>query len=202
MQCGQKDIPFIYVSTDYVFSGEKKELYTEDDKTGPCNIYGMTKLAGESFAAQYAKRYAVVRTSWLYGSRVNEKNFVDAMLNNLKTKSEVGALDDQSDSPTYAPDLSQAIGKIAVALSQDKSVPHVLQFCNSGVTTRLEMTKEMAKLLGGKVKVNRIDPSSIPNRVAVRPRFAAMSVRRYEAFFGLKVRPWQEPLAEYVMAAA
>jgi dTDP-4-dehydrorhamnose reductase len=64
------------------------------------------------------------------------------------------------------------------------------------------MTKEMARLLGNGVKVNRVDPSTIPNRVAVRPPFAAMSVRRYEEFFSLKVRPWQEALAEYIKASA
>ena len=102
-EAGLRGIPLIYISTDYVFDGRKKTPYLESDATGPVNIYGMTKLAGEIYAAQCVSASLVVRTSWLFGEG-NPKNFVHAIAERLKREKLVRVLDDQHGAPTYTED--------------------------------------------------------------------------------------------------
>ena len=76
--CSKNDIPILYISTDYVFGGEKDEPYLPDDVPYPINVYGLTKLKGEEAIQECCKKYYVVRTSWLYG--IHGKNFVETMI--------------------------------------------------------------------------------------------------------------------------
>ena len=199
--CGEKNIPFIYVSTDYVLSGEKGTPYLENDSTNPVNIYGMTKLAGEVYARAGAGRSAVVRTSWLFGPG-NPKNFVNAMSRRLRTESKVGALDDQKGCATGASDLSEALVTVMeylIKLEKNKIFHETFHFCNAGETTRFEMTRVMAKIMRrDQTEISRIDPSTLTGRVALRPRVSALSCAHYEKFFNLRIRPWQKSLEDYL----
>ncbi len=201
--CKERKIPFIHVSTDYVFNGEKKGLYEVSDPTFPVNIYGLTKLEGEFYAKEYAYQTCVVRTSWLFGAG-SEQNFVNAILKRLKTEKVVGVLDDQTDSPTYAVDLAGAIEKIAdflMKLPSDEAFFKTVQFCNKGETTRLEMTRAMKDFLNLKsVSVERTDPLSVKGRIAERPCRVPMSTKAYEDLFHSPIRPWQDALKEYVVS--
>ncbi|HAG68775.1 MAG TPA: dTDP-4-dehydrorhamnose reductase [Lachnospiraceae bacterium] len=96
----------IHVSTDYVFSGDGDKPYTEFDKTGPVTMYGISKLAGEDFVREFAGKYFIVRTAWLYG---DGKNFVRTMLKLSETHKEITVVDDQVGSPTSALELARAI---------------------------------------------------------------------------------------------
>ena len=97
----------VYISTDYVFSGEGEEPWTEDAPYDPQNVYGMSKVQGEIAVRSLMKRYYLLRTSWVYG--VNGRNFVRTMLKLGKEKQEVRVVDDQIGSPTYSADLARAI---------------------------------------------------------------------------------------------
>ena len=84
--CRNIDCKLIYISTDYVFDGEKDGLYEINDFTNPKNVYGKSKVAGENFVRSYEKSF-IVRTSWLFG--INGKNFINTMLKLSKTNEEL-----------------------------------------------------------------------------------------------------------------
>ena len=99
-------IKLIHISTDYVFSGNGTRPYTEFDEPGPVSAYGKTKLEGERFVQQFADRYFILRTAWMYGEG---KNFVKTMLRLSKTNDEISVVEDQLGSPTSAAELARMI---------------------------------------------------------------------------------------------
>ena len=200
--CGKTLTPLIYVSTDYVFDGQKSTPYVETDPTCPVNVYGLTKLEGEYYAKGCRAPSVVVRTSWLFGAG-NPNTFVNAIVERLKKERRVPVLDEQRDSPTSVRDLAGAIKKIAGSLlenkSKDKKRTEIFHVCNRGSATRYGMTLKIKEWLGLRgVRVEKADPSRIPNRLAIRPAYGVMSARRYEKFFGDCLRPWEEALRDYL----
>ncbi len=103
------DAKFVYISSDYVFDGTKKDLYDDRDLSIPKNHYGLTKLLGEEVTRSYHKHF-IIRTSWLFG--IGGNNFVKSMLNLAKRQDEVSVVDDQIGSPTYTVDLANTIVKM------------------------------------------------------------------------------------------
>ena len=205
--CGQKKIPFIYVSTDYVFNGDSKRPYEENDIPCPVNIYGMTKLAGECFTKEHCAVSAIVRTSWLFGAG-NPNNFVTAITQKLLHERVVRVLDDQEDSPTYVKDLAEALERIGRRLASLGRVgsgaahSEIFQVCNSGSATRYAMTLKIKEFLKLKnAAVEKIDKKDLKNRLAIRPAYAVMSTKRYEASFGVRLRGWEASLKEYLSGA-
>lgn len=97
----------VYISTDYVFSGEGEEPWTEDMPYDPKNVYGLSKVQGEIAVRSLMKRYFLLRTSWVYG--VHGRNFVRTMLKLGREKTEVRVVNDQIGSPTYSLDLARVI---------------------------------------------------------------------------------------------
>ena len=104
-----------YISTDYVFDGEKDEPYEETDIPNPINIYGRSKLEGEKITQALLEKYLILRTSWLFGP--NGKNFVITILQKAKEKETLKVVDDQIGSPTYTLDLAKAIKSLLSTLN-------------------------------------------------------------------------------------
>lgn len=96
----------VHVSTDYVFAGTERTPRTEFDTPGPISAYGKTKLEGEQFVRQFAEKFFILRTAWLYG---DGKNFVKTMVRVAKTHDEVSVVCDQFGSPTSAVELAKMI---------------------------------------------------------------------------------------------
>jgi dTDP-4-dehydrorhamnose reductase len=201
--CAAKRIPWIHVSTDYVFDGAKRAPYLETDACGPINIYGLTKWIGEFYALNSVTNAAAVRTSWLFGM-TNPRTFVDAIAKRILHEKNVGVLDDQIDAPTSVTDLSLALEcmmEYMLKLPSGKRWNQLYHVCNEGGATRLQMALQIRDDLGAKdVKIERTDPSAIKGRVAVRPEFAVMSKEKFERTFGMKLRPWQQSLREYIQS--
>jgi len=99
-----------YISSDYVFDGTKVEPYTEFDRPNPISVYGVSKLAGERAVRALTPRHWIVRTAWLYGP--GGRNFVRTLLARARDGEDLRVVDDQIGSPTYAPDLAQAIARL------------------------------------------------------------------------------------------
>ncbi len=97
----------VYISTDYVFSGQGETPWKEDDPYGPLNVYGLSKVQGEIAVRSLMKRYFLIRTSWVYG--IHGHNFVRTMLKLGREKQEIRVVDDQIGSPTYSADLARVI---------------------------------------------------------------------------------------------
>ena len=96
----------VHVSTDYVFAGTERTPRTEFDTPDPISAYGKTKLEGEQFVCQFAEKFFILRTAWLYG---DGKNFVKTMVRVAKTHDEVSVVCDQFGSPTSAVELAKMI---------------------------------------------------------------------------------------------
>ncbi len=115
--CAEANIPFIHVSTDYVFDGSKGEPYTEDDPTGPTGIYGATKRDGEIAIMASGAKAIILRTAWVYAA--HGKNFARTMLNAARRMPTLRVVADQHGTPTAAPDLAAAILSISLKIMHD-----------------------------------------------------------------------------------
>lgn len=181
---------FVYISTDYVFSGEGDRPYREDDPTGPRSMYGRTKLAGERAALAACSRAFVVRTSWLYG--VYGDNFVKAMLKRARAGQPLRVVDDQVGSPTYAYDLADRL--VRLARTERYGVYHA---AGSGSCSWYQFARTIFDLCGMEVQLSPCATAEYP-RPAPRP---ACSVLDCEALGRAGIAPlrhWREALAAYL----
>lgn len=188
-------IPFIYISTDFVFNGSKKSPYIEEDPTGPINAYGRSKLGGEKKAGALDK-YIIIRTSWLYGA--NGKNFVEAILDFAKTQKERKVVDDQIGTPTYTKDLARAIHKLVDVMKGQESIWGIYHVSNRGAVSWFDYAKEILKISG--INNFRLIPvkSDQLARPARRPLFSVLDNSKFEKVTGFVMRPWKEALKEYI----
>ncbi len=187
--CEEIKCPIIYISTDYVFDGTKKEPYDEWDMPNPVNQYGLSKLLGEKFISSLTNRFYIVRTSWLYGK--NGKNFVDTITRLLSEKKEIEVVDDQVGSPTYTYDLAEKLKEI---IGRGYGIYHIT---NSSSCSWYEFASEIARLKSGKTKIKPTTTEKF-NLPAGRPSYSVLdnSMLRLE---GMKeLRHWKEALQDYL----
>ena len=163
--CANLSIKIIYISTDYVFDGNKNSPYKTDDKTKPINNYGLTKLEGENAVKKYCKNYIIARTSWLYG--IHGKNFVETMLS-LSDKENLKVVNDQTGCPTWTQDLSVALIKLI-----KKNKNGIFHTCSSGQTTWYNFAKEIFKLSDLEVNLSPCTTDDFKSP-AKRPKYSVM----------------------------
>lgn len=186
----------VYISSDYVFDGKKGLPYTEEDQPNPLNVYGESKLLGEKYVQDHSDDYLIIRTQWLFGP--HGRNFVDTILDLAEEGRErIEVVDDIKGSPTYTLDLARAVAEL---LRRDAyGIYHV---SNSGQCSWFEFAKEILRQVG-KDKVELVPISSADlTRPARRPIYAVLSKDKLEKETGLKMRPWQEALADYLSRRA
>jgi len=189
--CQEKNIPLVYVSTDFVFDGKKNYPYAELDEPHPLNVYGRSKLAGENYIRSLLEGYFIVRTSWLYGQ--HGKNFVETILRLAEEKEVLTVVGDQVGSPTYSRDLAQEMKKLASGSSYG-----IYHITNSGSCNWYEFAREILKLAEIKgVKVKPITSKEL-NRPARRPQFSVLKSSSSRPGAGNTMRPWKEALKEYL----
>jgi len=188
LKCNAK---VVYLSTDYVFDGKKREPYLEDDSPNPINVYGFTKLKGEQYARDLVKDVLIVRTQWLYGR--HGKNFIASILRGAREKGVLSIVDDQIGSPTYTVDLAKAI---AVLIRHDtRGIYHV---ANGDLCTWHAFGLAILKLSGlTDVKVIPISSEDL-GRPAARPSYSVLNTEKLKREIGMNMRPWLEALEEYL----
>jgi len=179
----------IYISTDYVFDGEKATPYDEDDAPHPLNVYGQTKREGEQAALQRCENTLVVRTAWLYGHTGH--NFVKTIMRVAAEKPFLEVVADQRGCPTHADDLAQALA--GLLQSDLKGICHVT---NRGDCTWHEFARTIVKLMGWPTEVRPITTAQA-GRVAKRPAYSVLSLRRFEAL-GQPLPHWHDALSRFV----
>lgn len=191
----QTDAALLYVSTNTVFDGRKPTPYFEYDAPNPESIYGRSKLAGEDYVKTLLHRFYIVRTSWVFGPRPTEGklNFVRRMLELGDERGAVSVVDDEISNPTYAPDLAAAIWQLAQ--TEAYGLYHLM---NEGPTSRYEFAQEIFRL-GGRDSV-KVTPSKLADFKRPTPPLYQSALHNFAAAtnLGIKLRPWQEALGEYL----
>lgn len=199
--CKETGAKLIHISTDYVFDGEKREPYTENDKPRPINIYGQSKLEGEkaidsvfrmhASGIKHPASYLIIRTSWLFGRA--GKNFVDTILRLSGERDELRVVDDQVGSPTYTVDLSEAIERLI-----DTGATGIVHCSNSGECSWYLFAREIIRVKGIE-GVNVIPIKSVElKRPAQRPSYSVLSNERYYRLTEYRMRRWEEGLRDYL----
>jgi dTDP-4-dehydrorhamnose reductase len=187
-QAGAK---MLYVSTDYVFGGEKRTPYAEEDSPHPLSKYAESKLEGERRVVGVSpQRHLIARSAWLYGSG---KGFVDWARRRLESGETLRAVDDQVGSPTWVRDLAEALLVLI-----EKNLSGTFHVVNTGETDWLGLARVIAQQLGA--PGSRVEAVSMADldRPAPRPRYSALDVAKFEGATGHRLRSWQEALLSYL----
>ncbi len=175
----------LHVSTDYVFPGDGSRPYCEFDRTDPRCVYGQSKLAGEDAVRTFNARHYVVRTAWLYST--TGRNFALTM-RDLADREKVRVVDDQVGSPTYAPHLAGAIGRLLP--SQAWGTYHL---AGRGQASWCDLTRALYRELGIDTPVIPVKTDEFP-RPAPRPAFSVLcTVQTPE----ILLPPWQEGARDF-----
>lgn len=189
-----KECLFIYMSTDYVFDGNKKTAYTEEDIVNPLGIYGRSKLAGEKLAAKLNK-HIIIRTSWLFGP--NGKNFISTIARLAKEKETIEVVSDQTGSPTYTLDLAKAISDIINTHFTKDIAPGIYNITNTGFCSWAELASYVIKESGLKTQVVEIKSEQL-KRKAVRPKNSMLLKEKFKTLNGYYLPNWPEAVKHYL----
>jgi dTDP-4-dehydrorhamnose reductase len=196
--CNEKDAKLIHFSTDYVFDGQKRAPYTEEDQANPISAYGESKLAGEKNVIAAGDGHLVVRVSWVFGP--DRPSFVDAMIKRAQQDEKIDAISDKFSTPTYTHDIANMLPQFF-----DHSIPGgILHFANAGKCTwqeyaqwALDSCRGAGVSLRGKT-VGAVKLSEMTNWVARRPIYSVLSTGKYTELTGASSRAWREAVADYI----
>jgi dTDP-4-dehydrorhamnose reductase len=188
----------VHYSTDYVFDGNKTTPYVEEDLTGPRNVYGASKLAGEEAITQAGGEFLILRTSWVYGN--HGANFLKTMLRLRRERPELRIVADQYGAPTSADAIAEATVRILKRAGTGSWVSGVYHMTAAGATSWYEFAKAIFARAGGPgPSVVPIATAEYPT-AAARPANSVLSNEKFAATFGFRLPDWEQQL-DAVMAA-
>lgn len=177
----------VYISTDYVFDGARKEhTYKESDTPAPLNEYGRTKLLGEQAVAAIMDNYYIIRTSWVFGNYGN--NFVFTMQRLAKSHSKLTVVNDQFGRPTW----TRTLAEFMTFVVQKQAPFGMYHLSNEGSCSWYEFAKEILK--DTTVEVAPVTSAEYPQK-ARRPQYSVMDLSKAEAL-GFVIPTWQTALSE------
>ena len=183
-------IPFIHVSTDYVFDGRKDSPYLETDRTNPLSVYGKTKAFAEEAISSHCTRYAIVRPSWVLSA--HGTNFLNTMLRLGAERSGINVVNDQIGCPSSADDIAAALLTVVSDLRDRAGIWH---FVNAGTTSWFDLACHIfaeAKRNGVMIPVVTPIPTSGYPTAAARPMNSVLCTAKIEADFGIHPRHWKD----------
>ncbi len=190
--CRELDCKLMYISTDYVFGNNGTRMIQTDAPKAPLNVYGESKLAGETAVLENVKKHFIVRTSWVFGE--HGSNFVKTMYRMASDGShqELNVVCDQVGSPTYTRDLAKSICDMIV--TEKYGIYHVT---NEGYCSWADFAREIMHLAGLSVKVNDITSEDY-NAPAVRPKNSRLSKVSLDENDFERLPSWQNALQRYL----
>ena len=183
----------VHFSSDYVFKGDNKDGYIEDDAVDPVNKYGITKAEGEKKLMENTDRYYLIRLSRLFGEPASapgaKKSFVEKIIEKSVVEKELSVVDDEFSSPTYSNDLADLV-KMLLDKKMEFGIYHG---ANSGACSWYEFAGEIFRIKD--IKTALMPQKSLMNdaKMAPRPKYSELLNTKLP-----KQRPWQEALAEYL----
>jgi dTDP-4-dehydrorhamnose reductase len=187
------DAKMIHISTDYVFEGNGTRPYIEFDKPNPISAYGRTKLEGENFVKQFASRFFILRTAWLYG---DGRNFVKTMLSLSEKHDELNVVCDQLGSPTSAVELAKMIHFLEG--TDNYGIFHAT--CE-GDTNWAEFADEIMKQAGKKTRINHVTSKQYKEMnpaSANRPAYSILENYMIKLTSDYRMADWQDALTVYM----
>jgi dTDP-4-dehydrorhamnose reductase len=209
--CCDKSAKLIHFSTDYVFDGEKRAPYTEEDEAKPISVYGESKLAGEKNVLATENRNLVVRVSWVFGP--DRPSFIDGIIKRAEENREVDAIADKFSAPTYAVDIAEMVGRVLDARSRRALAPDglradrlqgIVHFANAGECSWQEYAQwalDRCHEAGLALKATTVGARKLKdmaNWVARRPVYSVLSTAEYTKFTDMPPRTWRDAVADYI----
>ena len=197
--CNQLKCWLIHVSTDYVFDGNSKVPYKEDDQTNPQGAYGETKLRGELAIQSSGCKHIILRTSWLFSEYGN--NFLKTMLHLGAERDELSIVGDQIGCPTYAQDMARSIIEIALQPKSRKD-NGIYHYCGDQPCSWYDF----ANVIFGQAMANNSKIPSIVNSIettayptpAKRPAFSVLDCSKIENKFGVHASNWLDGVKQVI----
>lgn len=188
-----KGVPFLHVSTDYVFDGAPGRAWRETDRTGPLGAYGASKLAGEAAVAGATPDHVILRTAWVFSAR--GANFVRTMLRVGRGKAEMRVVGDQSGGPTPARDIAGALWTIAEAWPAGRGEAGVFHYAGAPACTWADFAEAIFARSGWSERpaVTRIATADWPTK-AVRPANSVLDCTKIRAAYGIAPPDWRAGL--------
>lgn len=187
LACRELGAKVVYISTDYVFPGTGVKPWETDDPTGPLNVYGQSKLAGEEVVRELLERYFIVRTSWVIGEHGN--NFVKTVLRLTETHDRLRVVDDQIGSPTFTVDLAPLLCDMIE--TEQYGVYHAT---NEGFCSWAELAEAVFRLSGKDVAVEHVSTEEYGAK-ALRPKNSRLSKASLDAGGFARLPEWEASLA-------
>lgn len=186
-----RGIPFLHISTDYVFDGTGQRAWAPTDRLSPQNAYGRSKLVGEQGIRNAGGAFAILRTSWVFSA--HGANFVKTMLRLSETRDALNVVDDQIGGPTSAADIATALLTMADAMANGRD-GGVFHFAGVPAVSWKDFAAEIFLQSDRAVEVTGIPTSDFPTP-AVRPLNSRMDCSDLEKQFGIQAPDWRSALA-------
>lgn len=191
------NIPLLYISTAGIFDGER-ELYDDWDIPNPLGVYARSKYMGERFVCENAKRFIICRAGWMMGAGPSkDKKFVQKLMKQLKEgKKELFIVNDKDGTPTYTHDFAKTVKSLL-----EKEYWGLYNCVCGGQTSRLEVAKELIKILGKEadIKINVVSSEYFKNvYFAARPASERLLTRKLNLREVNQMRDWKIALKEYI----
>ncbi|MCF2639997.1 dTDP-4-dehydrorhamnose reductase [Fusobacterium varium] len=181
---------YITYSTDFVFDGEKKAPYTEEDISNPLSIYGKSKYEGEKEVFKVKPDSFVVRTSWVFG--IANNNFNKQVINWSKSKDELSIVDDQISSPTYSKDLAYYSWELIKTKKYG-----LYHLSNTGEASKYDQGKYVLDKIGWQGKLNRAKTKDF-NLKAQRAEYTKLDSSKLEKAIGKKIPSWENGIDRFL----
>ncbi|MDV4144224.1 dTDP-4-dehydrorhamnose reductase [Shimia sp. FJ5] len=189
--CAALDIPFVHISTDYVFSGAGEVPWRPDDPTAPQNAYGRSKLAGERAVVAAGGRYAILRTSWVFSAQ--GANFVKTMLRLSGNRDRLSVVSDQIGGPTPARAIAETCMSIAVQLADDKKKSGIYHLSGAPEVSWCDFAEAIFHCAGREVVLTPIPTRDYPTP-AMRPLNSRLNCQSLYEVFAIARPDWRAAL--------
>ncbi|SEP09257.1 dTDP-4-dehydrorhamnose reductase [Salinihabitans flavidus] len=189
-----RDLPFLHVSTDYVFDGRGAAAHRPDDPAAPINAYGRTKLTGEEAVRAAGGRHAILRTSWVFSA--HGSNFVKTMLRLSESRDSLAIVADQIGGPTPARDIAATLVTMARAMAAGQG-GGTYHYAGAPVTSWAGFAREIFELAEKKVKISDLSTQDYPTPAA-RPLNSRLDCATLAADFGIPPADWRGGLARVI----
>ncbi|MFP7675562.1 dTDP-4-dehydrorhamnose reductase [Marivita sp. S0852] len=192
--CTHLDIPFLHVSTDYVFDGSGTRAWQETDPVQPQNAYGRTKLAGEQAIRSTGARHIILRTAWVFSA--HGANFVKTMLRLSETRDALNVVNDQIGGPTPAADIAATLLTLADAM-QNGANGGTYHYAGAPHTSWAGFAQAIFAKAGRDVTVTGIPSADYPTP-AQRPLNSRLDCAKLASDFGIMPADWQRGLSSVI----